>query len=187
MVAFSDYHLQHGVSISNTEYVLIPVCDQHHFIVFIFDIANWELLLLDPFPYPSERLHDKAANFVTMALNHILKMKAPDRFKAIAPKFYIPSDIPKQLNGHDCGVLVCKYMDAFAQGLDIGKMSWNQDELDSFRYRIVKELVIKRRCRNMFSKSSDAPRRTEHVVSGEDGPEGNRKEDARKKDNGDKF
>ncbi|KAK1375901.1 hypothetical protein POM88_032094 [Heracleum sosnowskyi] len=104
------------VPLSNTNYALIPVCDDRHFLLLVFDINKWELLILEPFPYNFSGFQNKAADFVTMALNHIINIRAPDRLKSTAPQCFIPSNIPKQLNSHDCGVLVCKYMDAFTQG-----------------------------------------------------------------------
>lgn len=48
---------------------------------------------------------------------------------------------PKQINGDDCGVFVMKFMDFMLQDYEIDSFgSWPQELVDTFRYRIAKEL-----------------------------------------------
>lgn len=50
---------------------------------------------------------------------------------------------PKQRNSNDCGVYVMKYMDYFTQGYDLAEVpNWSQEEVDTFRYRIARELQL---------------------------------------------
>ena len=49
---------------------------------------------------------------------------------------------PKQKGGVDCGVYVCKYMDAMLNGISIPSAHWDPEkDVITFRYRIAHELL----------------------------------------------
>ncbi|WOG87868.1 hypothetical protein DCAR_0207100 [Daucus carota subsp. sativus] len=47
---------------------------------------------------------------------------------------------PKQSNHTDCGIFVMKYMDYMLQGFHLQSMSWTSSDVETFRYRIAKEI-----------------------------------------------
>lgn len=49
------------------------------------------------------------------------------------------TDRPMQVE-LDCGVFVCKYVDAYLTGLDIQKEHWSRDDVPNFRFRIAWEI-----------------------------------------------
>lgn len=50
-------------------------------------------------------------------------------------------DRPKQHGGSDCGVYVCKYMDAILNGISLAEAAWDGVvDVITFRYRIAWEL-----------------------------------------------
>ena len=50
---------------------------------------------------------------------------------------------PKQRISNNCSFYVMKYMDYFTQGYDLAEVpNWSQEEVDTFRYRIARELQL---------------------------------------------
>ena len=47
---------------------------------------------------------------------------------------------PKQNNYTDCGIFVMKYMDYMLQGFHLQSMTWTTSDVETFRYRIAKEI-----------------------------------------------
>ena len=47
---------------------------------------------------------------------------------------------PKQSNYTDCGIFVMKYMDYMLQGFHLQSMTWTSFDIETFRYRIAKEI-----------------------------------------------
>ena len=47
---------------------------------------------------------------------------------------------PKQSNHTDCGIFVMKYMDYMLQGFHLQLMTWTTSDVETFRYRIAKEI-----------------------------------------------
>lgn len=73
-------------------------------------------------------------------LHHLDKSKFPDKFKPMKVKFI--EKRPKQTNGYDCGVYVCKYMDAILNGISLHEAEWGTTLTAlTFRYRIAWELL----------------------------------------------
>jgi len=53
---------------------------------------------------------------------------------------YMPSDIPQQTNGYDCGVFACKYADYVAKDQPF---NFSQKHMRYFRKRIVLDIIRK--------------------------------------------
>jgi sentrin-specific protease 1 len=51
---------------------------------------------------------------------------------------YVPNDIPKQDNGSDCGVFMCKYADYLSDRLDL---TFSAADMPYFRRRFLKDLL----------------------------------------------
>lgn len=67
----------------------------------------------------------------------------PERFPERYMKIKEAKDRPKQKGGIDCGVYVCKYMDAICNGISLKEAHWDPEkDVMTFRYRIAHELRI---------------------------------------------
>jgi sentrin-specific protease 1 len=56
-------------------------------------------------------------------------------------KRIFPSDIPKQVNGYDCGLFTLMYADRLGMGLPF---EFNQDQMDAIRVKVLHRLMAKR-------------------------------------------
>lgn len=65
----------------------------------------------------------------------------PARFSVKYMKVKAVDDRPKQEGGVNCGVYVCKYIDAILNGIPLRTAEWSSNvDIRTFRYRIAHEL-----------------------------------------------
>lgn len=66
----------------------------------------------------------------------------PIRFSKKFMKVRAVDERPKQEGSDDCGVYVCKYIDAMLNGIQLSAAHWDPiHDIRTFRYRMAWELV----------------------------------------------
>ncbi|XP_074369105.1 ubiquitin-like-specific protease ESD4 [Apium graveolens] len=130
---FKTYHRQfQGADIQLCDYSLFPTCTGGHWILFIVDLNKMKVLLVDPLREdgPSEKVLPCWLNYLD-----------PQRFRKKFMKMAIVTARPKQDTRVDCGVYVCKYVDAILNGIRLEHAVWHPyDDVETFCYRITWEL-----------------------------------------------
>lgn len=136
----------HGDPIHLCDVAFFPVCTESHWYLFVVDLCKMKVMLIDPIrdekPTSGREIYPLQFYVMEKFLPYMLNKLHPDRFRA--NRYMRVGEIqgrPKQVGGVDCGVYVCKYMDAILHGLDLGKEKWNPIlDVTTFRYRIAHEL-----------------------------------------------
>lgn len=136
----------HGNPIHLCDIAFFPVCTKSHWFLFVVDLCNTKVMLIDSIrdekPTSGREIYPGEFYVMEKFLPYMLHKLHPDRFR---PNRYMRvKEVlgrPKQDGGVDCGVYVCKYMDAILHGLHLGKELWNHVlDVITFRYRIAHEL-----------------------------------------------
>ncbi|XP_074355333.1 uncharacterized protein LOC141694693 [Apium graveolens] len=132
-----------GPSVLEADYIFIPCCvGDVHWVLFMFGTRRFEGLIIDSMNDEPDYRED--IRVVSWLLPRLLHMVHPVEGldPTSAEVLALPSR-PKQRNSNDCGVYVMKYMDYFTQGYDLAEVpNWSQEEVDTFRYRIARELQL---------------------------------------------
>ncbi|XP_063936209.1 putative ubiquitin-like-specific protease 1B [Daucus carota subsp. sativus] len=130
-----------GPTINKVDFIFLPTCvEENHWILFVFSVKTWGVVILDPLyddgSYPEEE------EIVTEMLPDLIRFC--ERRQEVFPEG--PAQIsalmrrPKQSNHTDCGIFVMKYMDYMLQGFHLQSMTWTSSDVETFRYRIAKEI-----------------------------------------------
>ncbi|KAK1360710.1 hypothetical protein POM88_045184 [Heracleum sosnowskyi] len=134
-----------GPNLQDCDFAFFPACHCNHWILFVADIKKAKVLLIDPLRngddysgkliYPTQ--YYLMEKFLPFMLHKLDDKQFPQRYMIIKEVV----ERPKQEGGVDCGVFVCKYMDAICNGISLKTAYWTPDkDVITFRYRIANEL-----------------------------------------------
>ena len=101
-----------GIDIFNKDFVLIPIHDNLHWYLAVFNVKRGTLNVYDSIPSP-----ERKKIVLRLLRNHI---RDEHRIKRGAPYPYgldegPSSVVPTQNNSHDCGVFACQFAKAIIQ------------------------------------------------------------------------
>lgn len=136
----------HGNDIHLCNIAFFPVCTRSHWFLFVVDLNNFHLMMIDPMrdenPTSGREIYPVEFYVMEKFLPYMLHKLDSNRFPA--NRYLRVKELqsrPKQDGGVDCGVYVCKYMDAILHGLDLGQEKWHTTlDVTTFRYRIAHEI-----------------------------------------------
>ncbi|KAL4350771.1 hypothetical protein AHAS_Ahas10G0175300 [Arachis hypogaea] len=123
-----------------------PVCIDHHWWLYAFEIYQKRLWVLDSM-YTAESSNERLKIHVYTvsipqgeSLKTWRKLRCPHMStrRTALPRFY-PS-VPRQDNGCDCGVFVIKFMQFLS--LDKPLQHWDKDVVQEFRKDIILDIVL---------------------------------------------
>ncbi|XP_074322857.1 putative ubiquitin-like-specific protease 1B [Apium graveolens] len=142
---YHSYAVQRiGPSLLDCDFAFYPCCNDAHWFLFILDIKQQKLLLIDPLAEWGDSLKSIYSRYIyamECIVPTMLHYLDPSRFDGHKLKVHFVQERPMQSNTHDCGVYVCKYMDVILNGISLRDAVW-EPVLGTwtFRYRIAWEL-----------------------------------------------
>ncbi|XP_027103387.1 putative ubiquitin-like-specific protease 1B [Coffea arabica] len=130
---------RYGGDIEMCEKIFVPINeDNQHWYCTLVDFGEKKVYILDSLPNST-----KQRGVVVQDLDTVLQHKFGDKYKFQASLFEVDesANIPKQLNGYDCGVYVINFM----KSSEVEQMSSLMFQSETERFNIAMELVLHRK------------------------------------------
>ncbi|KAK1394727.1 hypothetical protein POM88_013783 [Heracleum sosnowskyi] len=132
-------------NIDDCEIIYFPTCHEKHWFLFIWNVVDQKVVLLDSLRNDTKFMKLRELyrtqyyimeKLVPIMLHIVNKTRFPEiqwgKVKQLVER-------PMQVE-LDCGIFVCKYVDAYLMGLSIEKQRWSREDIRNFRFRIAWEL-----------------------------------------------
>ena len=125
----------------------IVIITDTHWVFVVIDNQNQKIILYDSLKDTKENADDE---LILRIFRSYIKDEMKDKRKVgehEAEKFANEYQLdigssPKQLNGYDCGVYVCKNISLFSNGEEINTTSYQIEDITEFRFKLF-ELIVK--------------------------------------------
>ncbi|WJZ87677.1 hypothetical protein VitviT2T_007043 [Vitis vinifera] len=124
---FEPHLYQIDIPYVNVNEVFLPVLIKNHWTLYVYDLANRRIQLLDSRPGRKKTmLSGVQQNLAKVVLWLAAHKKEVSPYDLRTFNFITP-DVPLQPNEHDCGVFVMKFMElwsmgGFSKSIDVGKL-----------------------------------------------------------------
>eukprot|EP00658_Telonema_sp_P-2_P084772 TRINITY_DN9505_c0_g1_i1.p1 TRINITY_DN9505_c0_g1~~TRINITY_DN9505_c0_g1_i1.p1 ORF type:complete len:593 (-),score=76.11 TRINITY_DN9505_c0_g1_i1:192-1970(-) len=113
-----------------------------HWVLAVINIRDKRFEFYDALPTPGEQRYERDC------LEHLRRWicdESQDKLKREMDLSqwtnYIPTDIPHQQNGYDCGMFALKYAQCVALDLELETMPFSQRDIQDFRRRAILEMM----------------------------------------------
>ncbi|XP_027109450.1 ubiquitin-like-specific protease 1A [Coffea arabica] len=131
---------RYGGNIEMCEKIFVPINeDNQHWYCTLVDFVKKKVYILDSLPN-STKQRGVVVRKLVQDLDTVLQHKFANKYKFQASSFEFDEspNIPKQLNGNDCGVYVINFM----KSAEVEQMSSIMFQSETERFNIAMELVL---------------------------------------------
>lgn len=122
-----------GYDMLNCHKVIMPVHQNgSHWTLVVMDLVDKKVYYYDSLRGNDSKLTGQLVSWIVKEYENKRKVIMEENVWTIE----VPNDIPRQMNGYDCGVFMCKYADYIATGCPL---SFGQSDIEYFRLRITSD------------------------------------------------